>query len=55
MHVGALEITLRLQGNDSLKGKRKVVKSLIGRVKSRFNVGAAEVDQQDTHELAVLG
>lgn len=55
MHIGVLEVTLRLEGNASLKGKRKVVKSILGRVKARFNAAASEVDQQDTYELAALG
>lgn len=55
MHVGVLEVTLRLEGNASLKGKRKVVKSILGRIKSRFNVAASEVGGQDVYEVAVLG
>ncbi len=55
MHVGVLEVTLRLEGNASLKGKRKVVKSILGRVQSRFNAAASEVGGQDVYELAVLG
>ena len=55
MHVGVLEVVLRLEGNCSLKGKRRVVKSLLGRVKARFNVAAAETGRQDTYETAVLG
>ena len=55
MHLGLLEVTLRLEGNASLKGKRKVVKSILGRVKARFNVAASEVGEQDTYGLAVLG
>ena len=55
MHVGVMEVTLRLEGNASLKGKRKVVKSILGRVKARFNAAVSEVGQQDTYEIAVLG
>jgi len=55
MHVGVMEVTLRLEGNASLKGKRKVVKSILGRVKARFNVAASEVGGQDIYETAVLG
>ena len=55
MHVGLLEVVLRLEGNSSLKGKRKVVKSLLGRVKARFNAAASETGGQDIHETAVLG
>ncbi len=53
MHVGLLEVTLRLEGNASLKGKRKVVKSILGRVKARFNAAASEVGGH--YETAVLG
>lgn len=55
MVVGILTVTLRLEGNASLKGKRKVVKSVLGRVRARFNVSASEVAEQDVHQLAVLG
>jgi uncharacterized protein YlxP (DUF503 family) len=53
--VGVLELTLELAGNHSLKAKRKVISSLMGRVKARFNVATAEVGAQDRHDLAVLG
>jgi uncharacterized protein YlxP (DUF503 family) len=55
VHVGLLEVVLRLEGNSSLKDKRKVVKSLLGRVKSRFNTAVAETGGQNLHETAVLG
>jgi hypothetical protein len=41
--------------NASLKGKRKVVKSLIGRLRSRFNVSVAEVDSNDLWQRVELG
>jgi uncharacterized protein YlxP (DUF503 family) len=53
--VGVLLVTLHLEGNSSLKEKRRVVKSLLGRVKARFNASASEVDGQDLHETAVVG
>jgi uncharacterized protein YlxP (DUF503 family) len=46
---------LALEGSHSFKDKRRVVKSLLGRVKSRFNCGAAEVGAQNNHGLAVVG
>ena len=46
---------MRLEGNFSLKGKRKVVKSILGRVKARFNTAAAETGGQDLYETAALG
>ncbi|MDR2302848.1 MAG: DUF503 domain-containing protein [Deltaproteobacteria bacterium] len=53
--VGVLLVTIRMEGNSSLKEKRRVVKSLLGRVKARFNASASEVDGQDRYELAVVG
>ncbi len=55
MHVGVMTVTLRLEGNASLKGKRKVVKSVLGRVKARFNAAVSEVGAQDVYETAILG
>jgi uncharacterized protein YlxP (DUF503 family) len=46
---------LSLLGVTSLKGKRSIVKSLIGRLKSRFNISISEVDHQDSKSIAVLG
>jgi len=48
-------ITLHLPGIRSLKEKRSIVKSLIGRMRSRFNISAAEVAAQDAHGRAVIG
>ncbi len=55
MIVGVLTANLNLHGITSLKGKRSVVKGLIGRLKSRFNVSASEVDHQDSKNVAVIG
>ena len=41
--------------NLSLKGKRRVLKSITTRVRSKFNVAVAEVDDQDLWQLATLG
>ncbi|MDR2459876.1 MAG: DUF503 domain-containing protein [Deltaproteobacteria bacterium] len=55
MVVGILEVRLYMEGMESLKEKRKVIKSLLGRVKSRFNVAVAELEEQDEHTRATLG
>ena len=55
MIVGVLTAQLHLQGIDSLKEKRSIVKSLIGRLKSRFNASISEVDHQDDKTSAVVG
>ena len=46
---------LHLQGISSLKEKRSIVKSLIGRLKNRFNASISEVDHQDDKTSAVVG
>ena len=55
MLIGVLETHLNLQGVTSLKAKRSIIKSLIGRLKSRFNVSISEVDHQDSKTVAVIG
>lgn len=44
-----------MQGITSLKGKRSIVKSVIGRLRSRFNISISEVDRQDSKTSAVIG
>jgi len=44
-----------LPENESLKGKRRVLKSIASRVRSKFNVAIAEVDNGDAWQLATLG
>lgn len=55
MVVGVARIVLSLPWNDSLKGKRSVVKSVLERARTRFHVAAAEVDDLDAHRRATLG
>lgn len=55
MVVGMLKVTMIIPENASLKGKRKVVKSLLGRIRSRYNVAAAEVAGNDLWQRAELG
>ncbi len=55
MHVGLCRIRLRLPENASLKGKRQVIKSITARVENKFSVSIAEVDDNDTWQLATLG
>lgn len=54
MFIFCTEIHLSLPA-DSLKEKRGIVKSILGRARNRFNVSCAEVDRQDNCAVAVLG
>ncbi|HOI94618.1 MAG TPA: DUF503 domain-containing protein [Syntrophobacter fumaroxidans] len=55
MTVGVARVVFRLHGNQSLKDKRSVVKSLIEKSRHRFNVSVAEVADQDLHQKATIG
>lgn len=55
MTVGVCRITLRLPENASLKGKRRVVKSLTEKLRNKFNIAVAEVDANDRWQIAVIG
>ncbi|MBF0524868.1 MAG: DUF503 domain-containing protein [Deltaproteobacteria bacterium] len=55
MFVGVARVALLIPGNSSLKGKRKVIKSLLDRLRSRFNVSAAEVGDNDLWQRALIG
>jgi uncharacterized protein YlxP (DUF503 family) len=55
MTVGVCRITLRLPENDSLKGKRRVVKSLMEKLRNKFNIAVAEVGDNDRWQIATIG
>ncbi len=52
--VGHLTLELYLPLNQSLKGKRGILKPLIARLRRDFNVSVCEADAQDAHTRAVL-
>jgi uncharacterized protein YlxP (DUF503 family) len=54
MFIFCLELHLTLPAR-SLKEKRGIVKSILGRARNRFNVSCSEVDRQDNPGVAVLG
>ena len=55
MDVGTGHITLRLHDCRSLKAKRKVVKSMINRLRNNFNASVAEVGSNDIYQKAEIG
>ncbi|NLO09681.1 MAG: DUF503 domain-containing protein [Clostridiales bacterium] len=55
MVVGTLKIRLYVPWVQSLKEKRMVVKSLCAKVKNKFNVSIAEIEDQDIHKSIVIG
>lgn len=55
MVVGTLRVEFHLHDNQSLKGKRKVVRSMVDQVKHKFNVAVAEVGSNDKWQKIELG
>ena len=55
MVVGSLEITLQAPWVHSLKEKRMIVRSLVAKIRNKFNVSVHEVDEMDSHQTIVLG
>ncbi len=53
--VGTLKLSLYIHNTQSLKEKRKVVKSIAARVHKRFNVSIAEVGSNDKWQMIELG
>jgi hypothetical protein len=55
MIVGVLQIELEVPEAQSLKDKRRVIKSLKDRIANGHNVSIAEVGALDEHQRAILG
>ena len=55
MVVGIGSITFRIHDCRSLKGKRKVVKAIVARIRNHFNASVAEVADNDIYQRAVIG
>jgi uncharacterized protein YlxP (DUF503 family) len=55
MMVGLCTVELHIPNVQSLKGKRQVLSSLTTRLRNRFNISVAEIDEQDLWQKAILG
>lgn len=55
MFIAAMTFRLHAPWVHSLKEKRMIVKSLVAKLQNRFHVSAAEVDEQDTHQIIMIG
>ncbi len=51
---GVLTLELRMEHAHSLKEKRHVVKSLKDRLRAKFNVSVAEIEDQELHNSSVI-
>jgi uncharacterized protein YlxP (DUF503 family) len=50
-----VKIELSLPGVNSLKEKRRIIKSLMKQARNDFNISIAEVDCNDSHRHAIMG
>lgn len=55
MVIGVCRVELYIPGNQSLKEKRQVLNSIKTRVKNRFNVSIAEIDNLETWQRSTIG
>jgi uncharacterized protein YlxP (DUF503 family) len=55
MVVGVCTLVLYIPEANSLKDKRSVVKSMVEGMRSKFNVSAAEVEDNDVWRRATVG
>ena len=55
MKIAAMTFRLHAPWVHSLKEKRMIVKSLVAKLQNKFHVSAAEIDEQDTHQIIVIG
>jgi uncharacterized protein YlxP (DUF503 family) len=55
MNVGICRIKLHISDSRSLKDKRRIVKSVVARLRNQYNISIAEVDDQDLWQLVTLG
>lgn len=55
MKIAIITFKLHAPWVHSLKEKRMIVKSLVAKLQNKFHVSAAEIDEQDTHQIIVIG
>ena len=55
MKIATMTFRLRAPWVHSLKEKRMIVKSLVAKLQNKFHVSAAEIDEQDVHQIIVIG
>ena len=55
MKIATMTFRLHAPWVHSLKEKRMIVKSIVAKLQNRFHVSAAEIDEQDTHQIIVIG
>ncbi len=55
MNIATMTFRLHAPWVHSLKEKRMIVKSIIAKLQNKFHVSASEIDEQDIHQIIVIG
>ena len=55
MPIAVLTLELRIEGAQSLKDKRQVLRSLKDKLRQRFNVSVAELEETNLWQRATIG
>ena len=55
MIIAALTFRLHAPWVHTLKEKRMIVKSLVAQLQNKFHISAAEIGEQDVHQIIVIG
>jgi len=55
MKVKSAKIELLIEDSFSLKDKRRVIKSIMSKLRNKFNISIAEVGSNELHNKAELG
>lgn len=55
MVVGICKLKLYAPWVHSLKEKRMIIRSLVGKVRSKFSISITEVEEMDVHQTVILG
>lgn len=55
MKIATITFKLRAPWVHSLKEKRMIVNSLVAKLQNKFHASVAEIDEQDTHQIIVIG
>ncbi|MEW6142156.1 MAG: DUF503 domain-containing protein [Chloroflexota bacterium] len=55
MNIGVCRVEIHLPESQSLKDKRRIVKSIISRLQNEYRISVAEVENQELWQLATIG
>ncbi|MEG1500402.1 MAG: DUF503 domain-containing protein [Clostridiales bacterium] len=55
MVIGSAVYTLHIYSSQNLKDKRRIIRSIMEKIRHRFHAAIAEVDKMDNYQIAVLG